>query len=68
MNIVSIVLDQKIRENDRLEGVVIAAKNKIHAQYADDLWAIIPPRQKIFDELIKKTGKFLHFQWFKNQL
>lgn len=52
------ILSQKIRQNDKIEGLVINGLSKKLSQFADDMWNIIKARQACMDALIKEYDAF----------
>ena len=47
-----------IREKKTITGITIDGKDKKHAQYADDLWAVIKAEPKIYEELMNTFEQF----------
>ena len=53
------VLGEKIRNNTRIKGININNKfHKAHAQYADDLWALILDNEENFKEIMQTVDLF----------
>ena len=52
------ILGQNIRDNIKIKGIKIGEKEKKHAQYADDLWALILANEQNVQSLTKEIKKF----------
>ena len=52
------VLGEKIRTNTNIEGIKLAGFHKKHAQYADDVWALIRANDKNYKELKATVDSF----------
>ena len=57
------ILGLKLRENKNIETV--GPGPKLHAQYADDIWAAIKFLQNSFNELMKTFQKYTEFSGLK---
>ena len=53
------IIGLKLRQDKNLQGIRIKEKAKKHAQYADNLWALIHATQENFNRLVK------HFELFE---
>ena len=67
------VLGLKIRHDNKIEGMQLKNRHKKHAQYADDLWAIIKGTQDNLNALLKVFRDFtqvsnLHINFEKTQI
>ena len=54
-------MGQKIRLNERIEGINMGNISKKHAHFADDLWACIAADQLSIDELFREIQNFCNF-------
>ena len=52
------ILAQKIRDNEKIEGITINNNEKKIGQYADDTWAAIAAKQPVFDALLREIELF----------
>ena len=60
LDILAEVIGQKILQNKNILGIQILG-NKKHAQYADDLWALLQANQSSLDEILNEFRQFERF-------
>ena len=58
------ILGEKIRSNPKIQGIDVKNTSNTHAQYADDLWAIILGTQTNLDEIFNTVNTFCKMTGF----